>query len=258
MPKRHGKNAETSFETRRRCLEAGAELFFTRQKREDLFHQLDVEDVANHAGITRGGFYYHWDTKDDFEADLVEYLLSEGDIFEEDFRRLRREVESTGGLDPLSAIARTAAVDISTVDSSKVWAAMELLAIGYTKHVDKYAAIAREGYRGIDEATWSDVYGQVMARARRTPRPPFTGPEIGMVLQALVEGTGIRHLFDRGLLSDPSRLTAEAMHNEYGAYPLAAAALLGIFTKPAEGGDDRTVAEVISDMFGDADASAGG
>lgn len=129
---------------------------------------------------------------------------------------------------------------------------MEVLATCVAPRSDSVAATARVCYRELDEATWNDIYGQLVTEAGREPRPPFTKTAIGAVLQAFVEGAGIRHLFDAGAYLDPYRLG----HGRHGSYPLAVVALLAVLTRPVDG-DRRNVLDLVTELLAEGSATAG-
>lgn len=233
--------------TKRRILEEGAKLFFENQSR-DPFQDLSLADVARRAGVTRNGLLYHWPTKEVFAADLAEYLLGLSDVFDEDFAAIGKAVRSSSGLPSFNALARVAAADLRSLKDSPVWVAMEALNLLYAPTQPELRAMAAEGYRDLDQQTWDSIYGAVCNRIGRTPRPPFTEAAVGAVLQAFVEGAGIRQLIDPNTLSEPRAL---AKDSRYSAYAIAAAAIIAALTRPADGSDDRDAVALVRDLLGE-------
>jgi TetR/AcrR family transcriptional repressor of nem operon len=85
-------DAEHKAQTRQRVLKAAA-----RAIRADGPHRIGVAGVMAEAGLTHGGFYAHFASKDDLVAAAI------GRMFEESGRRLARETEGRG---PREALAR--------------------------------------------------------------------------------------------------------------------------------------------------------
>lgn len=191
MPKGMGPNAETSAETRRRALAAGAARYLDAQLR-DPFRNVSLTDVAKDIGITRNGLAYHWETKNDFSADLAAYLLADDSLFDEDFAHITRVVAKARKLVLYDAIARVADADLSTLASNPLWPAMEVLNVTIAAEDPRLRQLAADGYTSLDETTWTRIYGGLCERAGRVPRPPFTATDIGAILQAMVEGAAMR------------------------------------------------------------------
>lgn len=61
-------------ENRRRILDVASKLF-----REKGFDAVSVSEVMKAAGLTHGGFYGHFSSKDDLVAETIKYVLSYGD-----------------------------------------------------------------------------------------------------------------------------------------------------------------------------------
>lgn len=244
--KKPGRNVDTSDETKRKCLRAASEIFFKRRTTVDPFRSVTLAEVAKKAGVSRSGLAYHWSARKAFIEDLASFLLGEGDLFKEEFDRIKRELRSTNGLPPLQAISRTARVDLETLENNLAWRSMEVLSLMYTHGNERLSALARSGYESNDRVTWNEIYGVLMSRMGRQPRPPFDGPAIGKLLQALVEGSGIREIFDPFTFLDSRRLGANA---EHGAYPLAVASILAVLTMPTHGSDTRDVSKVLTDLL---------
>lgn len=228
------------------CLQAAAKLFLERPAQlADPVARLTKSAVAREAGVHRNTLNRHLPAETWDEA-IALYLLDRTDIFREEFEEVRQTVERTVALSSLDAVALTAQSDLGTLSDNPAWNAMEVLVTCVAPKSPEVAATARRCYRELDVATWKDIYGVVMKRFNREPRRPFTATTIGALLQALVEGAGIRHLFDEGTFLDRDRLDGS---RTYGGYPLAVAALLAVLTKPAGTSDNRSVEAVIEDLM---------
>jgi hypothetical protein len=188
---------------------------------------------------------YHWSTKKSFTEDLAAHLLGNEDLYAEDFEKILAVVKTTGNQPLFDAIARIATADVEMLTDNPVFSAMTTLAVVYVRGNQKLSEMASRGYRELDDSTWSEIYNIALARAGRVPREPMTGNAIGAILQALVEGSGIRHLFDPGVLSQPDRM----IRSHYGLYAMAVASILAVMTRPADGQDRRTVEVLISDVL---------
>jgi AcrR family transcriptional regulator len=57
-------------DTRRRILESARRLFNQRG-----FSEVSIEEIMEHAGLTRGGFYRHFSSKDELYAEAVRWFL---------------------------------------------------------------------------------------------------------------------------------------------------------------------------------------
>src|SRR5881227_3564670 len=84
---------EQAAQNRERIVEAAAQLF-----RERGFEGIGVADLMKEAGLTHGGFYGHFSSKDDLVAEASGRALTQS-------LALLSKVAERGGADPLSAIA---------------------------------------------------------------------------------------------------------------------------------------------------------
>jgi AcrR family transcriptional regulator len=243
MPQRRRR---TGAETRRRCLDAGVDLFFQLPVvHAKPFKNVTVDGVAAQVGISRQAVYDHWPCKEDYHRDLAAYLLGNEDLYKEDFDRISAVVEATGGCSLPDAISQIATADVTSLTDNRVFYAMTTLAVVYVRGDEQLEDVASQGYRDIDGSTWRDLYEVALARAGRVPREPMTGEAIGAILQALVEGSGIRHLFDPGALSDPDPMTGR----KHGLYALAVMAILAVMTRPAHSADQRPVETLLGNLL---------
>lgn len=243
MAKQKGRtNAAAAADTRRRLLNAGAEEFFKNPSDADtVFRGVSLQRVASRAGRHRNSIYEHWEDKKAYLEDLTRYLIGDSDVFAEDFSALERVAREVLQADPLTAIMTVANADVESLIGNQVWRAMELVAIGYIPLRQDLHEAARQGYAATDSGTYG-IYSSLLERAGRSPRKPFDEPLVGKILQALVEGAGIRQIFDPeafvgGTGERPGR----------GPYAYAVAALLSVLTAGPK--DDRTVEQLLGSLL---------
>lgn len=248
MAKRKGPNKATTADTKRRALRVGAKEFLANAgARVDPFKYVSMTTVAAKTGLSRNGLTYHFDTKEQFHHELADYLLGDSDLFADDFATLSARVDDSSGKSVFDRIASAATADLQSLANNAEWAAMEILAIVYTPGDDRLSATARGGYRATDAETWDRVYGRIIEDCGRRPREPFSNEAIGAVLQALVEGAGIRQLFDPETLGAPYVLSPD---DPSCVYAYAVAALLAVLTEPADGSDGRNTKQIVDDLLG--------
>jgi TetR/AcrR family transcriptional regulator, transcriptional repressor for nem operon len=83
-------------DTRKRILSAAARLF-----RERGYDGVGVDAIMNEVGLTAGGFYAHFDSKETLFAEAIETALAEG-------RSARAQQSSAlAGMDPLQALIKS-------------------------------------------------------------------------------------------------------------------------------------------------------
>ncbi len=233
------------------CLQTAAELFLKKPlDYADPFGRLSKREVAREAGVWPNTVDNAFRHSAEWRDDVAAYLLGRTDMFREELELVSEAIAESVAMPVLDAIAHVAHTDLETLADNPAWNAMEVLATCIAPRSTKVAEIARTCYRDLDGATWTDIYGAVIERSGRVPRPPFTVETIGALLQALVEGCGIRHLFDAGTYLDPSRVGPRA---RYGGYAYAAAALLAVLTVDENDPDRRDVDGLLREMLVPAD-----
>ena len=89
---------------------------------------------------------------------------------------------------------------------------------------------AVEGYRHTDEQT-AELYGALLARLGREPRPPLTIRDLGVLLQSLIEGVGLRAKIE----GVPPHAESEP---DTSLYSVGVASFLAVLTRPIGDGDD--------------------
>src|SRR5262245_21680137 len=130
-PTKSGTNAQSLARSRTALLRAGADLLVEEQMRNP-FASLRVRAICERAGYATGAFYQHWDTADDFQHDLAEYLAAV-ETFDEGLAALLQAVEDSAGADALTAIAHVADLDLGLLVKMPLYDAMELLNVTWAR-----------------------------------------------------------------------------------------------------------------------------
>jgi len=101
------------------------------------------------------------------------------------------------------------------------------------------------GYEEADLGT-GHVYGALLAQRGREPRPPLDWDRIGVILQGLIEGLGLRHKIDESVVQPGD-------DSSPGLYATAVAALLAVLTRPV--GDPGDIDDALHAMLDSADGA---
>jgi len=236
-PKRVPKSPEQrKAESRDALLAAGCHLLLEEEHRSP-FAALGVSEICEQAGYTSGAFYNHWPTTDAYFAALSTYLLSGGASYDADFEQLREVADSVDISDPLAATAELADADLKLLIDNEYWDAIELFQITWGRR--EFQRESAEGYRLVDSQT-AGTYGRLLERLGRAPRAPLSLEQIGTILQALVEGFGLRHRID------PESIAGSLETGpDFNLYAIAAASLLAALT--TAGDDRRGAPEMLRD-----------
>ena len=237
MPRKTGPNDEARERSRAQLLQAGADLMLD-QATQNPFAALRLRRLCEKAGLSTGAFYVHWATMEQYYDDLAEHLTQDRELaYQADFASLSDLAGKCAGQDAAAAVARLAKRDLETVIGNPLWDAMELVNLtwGHTRSPDEL----KRAYATIDRAT-GQIYGSVLANHRREPRPPLDWDGIGAVIQALVDGFGLRYKIDPAVpLSSPEPA--------FDLYAIAVAAVLAVLTRPA--GDDASTDETVQGLL---------
>ena len=237
MPRKTGPNDEARERSRAQLLQAGADLMLD-QATQNPFAALRLRRLCEKAGLSTGAFYVHWATMEQYYDDLAEHLTQDRELaYQADFASLSDLAGKCAGQDAAAAVARLAKRDLETVIGNPLWDAMELVNLtwGRTRSPDEL----KRAYATIDRAT-GQIYGSVLANHRREPRPPLDWDGIGAVIQALVDGFGLRYKIDPAVpLSSPEPA--------FDLYAIAVAAVLAVLTRPA--GDDASTDETVQGLL---------
>jgi len=243
VPPKAGKNEEAREKSRAALLQAGADLLVEGAMRNP-FAALRLRGICARAGYSTGAFYLHWANIDDYHSDLAE-LLSADDVFDADWAALKEAGEDNSEASALTAIARVADRDLQLLLDNPLYDAMELLNVTWGR--TRFRTQMAHGYRVFDHDT-GQVYGAILAKRGREPRPPLDWDRIGAILQALIEGFTLRYK------ADPAAVPPSA-GTELGPYATAVAAVLAVVTRPA--GDGASLNEAIEALLDTPDPGAG-
>ena len=134
-------------------------------------------------------------------------------------------------------MAHLAKRDLETMVGNPLWDAMELVNLtwGRTRFRDEL----KRAYATIDCVT-GQIYGSALAKRGREPRAPLDWDGIGAVLQALVDGFGLRYKIDPAVPLSSSEPA-------FDLYAMAVAAVLAVLTRPA--GDDASTDATIQGLL---------
>jgi AcrR family transcriptional regulator len=178
-PPRRLTRAESRLRTRERLLEAAAEVF-----RRQGYNGATLEAVAEAAGYTKGAVYSNFATKADlFSALLQRYVDAEAEMQGTEF------ANSTVGefIDQLDAIFRRQVAD----DPGWVVLQIEFWLAAVRDPAIRERLLAG----GLDRQRRSaeTIDAQLAAEGISAP---FTGGELGLLLNALATGMAIQHALD--------------------------------------------------------------
>jgi AcrR family transcriptional regulator len=230
MAKRQGKtNAEASATTREALLAAGATAFIEEQAASHPFRGLTIRAVCERAGYSTGAFYAHWTNVTAYYEDLGRLLLGpDEDLFKADFEGLEKVARELSQRNIVEGLLGLGDVDFELLLKNPLWDAMPIVSATWGR--SKLQSEAALGYSAIDTTTM-EVYGDFLAAHGRAVRAPLTPQLIGSLLQALIEGLGLRAKIDPESTSWP---TAEAD----SLYAIGAACLLAVLTRADDDDDD--------------------
>jgi AcrR family transcriptional regulator len=234
MPPKIGKNDEARERSRAALLQAGADLLVESSLRNP-FAALRLRGICEHAGYSTGAFYLHWTNIDGYYNDLAD-LLAADDAFDADMAALMEEARNTAGVSTLTAIARVADRDLQSMLDNPLYDAMELVNVTWGR--SRLKAEMADEYRRLDHDT-GQIYGTILAKRGREPRPPFDWDRIGAILQALVEGFALRYKIDS--------TAVQSSESDLGLYAASVAAVLAVVTRPA--GDDANFGETVQALL---------
>ena len=237
MPRKTGPNQEARERSRARLLHAGADLMLDQAK-QNPFAALRLRRICEKAGLSTGAFYVHWATMEEYYNDLAEFLTEGNELgFQADFASLSELAETDAQQCAATAIAHLAKRDLELLVGNPLWDAMELVALTWGR--THFREDIKQGYATIDRVT-GQIYGSALAKRGREPRPPLDWEGIGAILQALVEGFGLRYKIDPTVpLSSPEPA--------FDLYATAVAAVLAVLTRPV--GDDANACECIKGLL---------
>jgi AcrR family transcriptional regulator len=161
-------------QTRQRLLDAAADVF----KRLG-YHGATLEAVAEAAGYTKGAVYSNFDTKADlFQALLDRYVQAEISSQEQQFAGMTLEE----AIDSLEAIFER------QIRSDPLWTVLRMefwLVASRDSEVRRRLVAKAEPFR----QRAGEVIDDLLSGAGQTP--PFTGRELGILVNALVTGLAV-------------------------------------------------------------------
>ncbi len=233
-PKAGKTNKQAKEDSERELLEAGLEELLGSEHVNPMSH-LKVREICDRARRTSGAFYMHWPGGiDDYRMALGELVLSEVAGMDEELTELADVAREARDLpSALSAITTVAEADLRLLLENESWDTVELLTLAWGRDPTRLQAAAAKGYRAADELT-AEAYDIVLEAFGRKPRDPYTSQQIAAVLQAFIEGFGLRCKVDpEGVGEEPGRL-----------YAAGVAALLAALTTGA--GDSADVTETLA------------
>jgi AcrR family transcriptional regulator len=236
-----GKNDESREKTRAALLQAGADLLVEHASRNP-FAALRLRSLCERAGYSTGAFYLHWASVEQYYDELATLLSEPGDRFNTVFDNLAREAKASINADALDAVVRVAKQDFSLLVEDQLWDAAELMLVTWGR--TRFREPVARGYEVADHGT-GQVYASVLGQRGREPRPPLDWDHIGVILQGLVEGLGLRHKIDPTTIQPTDDATP-------GLYATAVAAILAVLTRPA--GDTQDVHEALGALLAEASA----
>ncbi len=231
VSRKAGKTHEQARErTREALFRAGAEML---TETANPFAGIRIRELCERAEYSTGAFYAHWPNAEAFFRELSDHFM--GEVLAGDFEELQERAEAGARRGGAGAVLDLAEEDLELLLKNPHWDAVELLnlTIARTTHGD--AAV--RGYRAIDALT-GQTYRLVLERAGREPRAPLSWEQIGIALQALVEGFGMRARVEPAALEVPEQ-------GRRGLYAQAVAALLVSLTRPR--GDERDLRQTLAE-----------
>lgn len=144
---------------RAKILEAAGMLFRARG-----YDAVTVADVMNAAGLTHGGFYGYFKSKDELIAQTLAHVFAQGEAGNADLARFAAAYLSPAHRDDVAAGCPTAALGAETVRQTPE--ARAVMAAGLKKQIERYSA----GHTGKEAAkarrnvigAWSAMLGAVI------------------------------------------------------------------------------------------------
>ncbi|GAA1159607.1 helix-turn-helix domain-containing protein [Nocardioides aquiterrae] len=229
-----------SMDTRTRLLRVGA-LAFLEAPGLDPLRGMTLSDIAERAGVSRSTAYRHFDSKEAYLADVSRFLVGDAALFDTESAHVTRASNQARELPLLDGLLHVATADIEALSLTDVWAAMEAFVVGFLRMRTDLHDVAVDGYVEVDRLTYS-WYAPVLHAAGRLPRRPLTTEDVGVLMQALVEGAGIRETVQAMVFQRPIGTSGPA-----GLYAYGVAALLAAVTRTED--DDRNLHQYLEDVF---------
>ncbi len=235
MSPKIGRNEESRARSRAALLQAGADLM-VESVAWNPYAALKLRAICERAGYSTGAFYTHWPKLDNYYDDLTE-LLEADSAFDASDAALKQLGESNAEASAFTAITRVADRDLQFVIEEPLYDAMELLNVTWGR--TRVKEQSSNAYRVFDHNI-GEIYGPILTKRGREPRPPLNWDRIGVMLQALVEGFTLRQRIDPDAVPYSSE-------SELGPYATAVAAVLAVVTRPV--GDVTSLNEAIQALL---------
>ena len=225
---------EASDRSRAALLEAGAELMNLPD--QNPFASLRLRKICELAGLSTAAFYLHWKNMDSYCLDLGRAILQRGErmFLNADLKGV--EAFARKAEPGVVGLLDLAAFDLDSLLQQPV-ATYEHLNVTWSRKELHSEAVKQ--YRVVDEATGRS-YEQMFVRMGREPRPPIDLKQLGVILQALIEGASLRAQVDPDALD----CTAAEIPN---LYSLGVACLLAVLTRPV--GDTHDVGGMLHELL---------
>ncbi len=165
---------EQAAANRERILDIASELF-----RERGFDGIGVADLMKHAGLTHGGFYGHFSSKEDLMAQACDRALMESVA---KWRRVSARADDK----PLTAIVK-AYLSTRTRDDPGAGCAIAALAVDASRHGPKVRRSFTEGVRSLVEILAEVVPGKSRVAKRKIALTTFAGMVGALILARAVD-----------------------------------------------------------------------
>jgi AcrR family transcriptional regulator len=194
--------ASSNIEARQRLLAAGAELFYRRPIVSGL-EQIRAVEVVDALGLTTGAFYHQWKRIEDYQEELLEYLLDPqrfptvqlvlGDLL--------TNIQGLSFEEAVLSVANQAWSGlIGDPDRQRTFVAL------WTRDDPRVRERLAEQYE-YQRRAWSQVLDLGLPLYQREPRPPWTTAQQAVTLTALIEGFFMRWAIDPKAVEEPGQET---------------------------------------------------
>lgn len=181
---RHTKQ-ERAIVTRKKLI-ASARLIFAR----DGFEQASLEEIASHAGKTRGAFYDNFQNKEDIFFAIFEEDL---DLEQSAIRAALRKVDTLEGR--LDLLAECLTAFISNRERTLLYMEFKTHAIRSTTHRKRLADLHAIMRMSCSLPEIDEVLPELARQSESSKR------ELSLAMSGVLDGLAINNLFDPGILT---------------------------------------------------------
>ncbi len=176
--------AEKKAETRSSLLDAAAEVFARRG-----MQQASIEEVAEHAGFTKGAFYANFESKEEL------FLAMLDDRFDRHLAELDRVLGSDADLEDQARAGGASFIRLADPDWERLY--LEFSAYASRNETFRQELVTRRRY--LQEGL-SELYRR---RAEQLGvEPPFPIEDIARMTFAMADGVALQRLLDPESVSD--------------------------------------------------------